>query len=75
MGKAAWRAWYAWVRKVPSSASMTVVYYLYRNAFEFYRMGYASAIAYLLFGLTVLMGLGLRYAFGRDVRWVGEESV
>jgi multiple sugar transport system permease protein len=57
-----------------SSASMTVVYYLYRNAFEFYRMGYASAIAYLLFGLTVVMSLGLRYAFGRDVRWVGEES-
>jgi multiple sugar transport system permease protein len=57
-----------------SSASMTVVYYLYRNAFEFYRMGYASAIAYLLFGLTVVMSLGLRYAFGRDVRWVGEEA-
>ena len=37
-----------------------MVYYLYRNAFQFYNMGYASAIAYVLFGLTV----GLLFLLG-----------
>jgi multiple sugar transport system permease protein len=56
-----------------SSATMTIVYYLYRNAFDFYRMGYASAIAYLLFGITVLISIVIRVSFGRDIRWVGTE--
>jgi multiple sugar transport system permease protein len=52
-----------------SESTMTIVCYLYRNAFEFYKMGYASAIAYLLFGLTVCLSLGIRLIFGRDARW------
>jgi multiple sugar transport system permease protein len=51
-----------------SDATMTVVYYLYRNAFEFYKMGYASAIAYILFAITVLLGLGIRSTLGREAR-------
>lgn len=51
-----------------SESTMTIVYYLYRNAFEFYKMGYASAIAYLLFGLTVALGLLIRLIFGSDFR-------
>ncbi|MGI8907700.1 MAG: carbohydrate ABC transporter permease [Candidatus Sumerlaeaceae bacterium] len=53
------------VMKRDSEATMTVVYYLYRNAFEFYKMGYASAIAYLLFGITVVLGAILRATLGR----------
>lgn len=52
-----------------SSDTMTIVYYLYRSAFEFQKMGYASAIAYLLFGITVGLTLVLRYTLGRNTRW------
>ena len=54
-----------------SESTMTIVYYLYRNAFEFYNMGYASAIAYILFGFTVVLGLVIRRFIGRQASWAG----
>jgi multiple sugar transport system permease protein len=43
----------------PADATLTYVLYLYRNAFEFFKMGYASALAWMLFflilGLTALI--------------------
>jgi multiple sugar transport system permease protein len=33
----------------PGGATTTVVYYIYLQAFRFFRMGYASALAYILF--------------------------
>jgi ABC-type sugar transport system permease subunit len=54
-----------------SESTMTVVYYLYRNAFEFYNMGYASAIAYILFAQTVTLGLVIRRFIGRQASWAG----
>ena len=33
----------------PSNATNTLVFYIYQNAFRFYRMGYAAAAAWLLF--------------------------
>ncbi len=56
-----------------SGSTMTVVYYLFENAFEFYRMGYASAIAYILFALTVILSVSIRLTVGRSTRWVGAE--
>jgi multiple sugar transport system permease protein len=56
-----------------AESTMTIVYYLFRNAFEFYKMGYASAIAYLLFGITVVLGISLRLTLGRNTRWAAEE--
>ncbi|HHT67634.1 MAG TPA: sugar ABC transporter permease [Firmicutes bacterium] len=39
----------------PANSTMVIVYYLYQQAFEFYRSGYASAIAWVLFiGILVL---------------------
>ncbi len=61
------------VMKPDSEDTMTVVYYLYRNAFEFYNMGYASAIAYMLFALTVVLGLLLRLTLGRQTTWAPTE--
>lgn len=61
------------VMKQDSEDTMTVVYYLYRNAFQFYNMGYASAIAYLLFALTVMLGLTLRFTLGKATHWVHEQ--
>ena len=52
-----------------SGSTMTVVYYLFQNAFEFYRMGYASAIAYILFGLTVAVSFVIRMLLGGSSRW------
>ncbi len=35
----------------PAQATLSIVYYIYQNAFEFQRMGKATAIAWLLFGV------------------------
>jgi multiple sugar transport system permease protein len=40
---------FAMTRGGPAQATLTVVYYIYQNAFEFGRMGKASAIAWFLF--------------------------
>jgi multiple sugar transport system permease protein len=45
----------------PANATLTYVLYLYRNAFEFFKMGYASALAWILFFIILaLTGLILR---------------
>ena len=39
----------------PGRSSSVIVHYLYQNAFVFFRMGYASAIAYLLFFIILIV--------------------
>ena len=43
----------------PHNATLFYVLYLYRNAFQYFEMGYASALAWVLFlltlGLTILV--------------------
>jgi multiple sugar transport system permease protein len=51
----------------PLHSTLTGVFYLYEQAFYKFRLGYASAIAYLLFLLT----LGLAFV---QVRWLKLES-
>lgn len=51
----------------PANATRTIVYYLYDEAFRNFRMGYASAIASVLFVLTLLFTL-LQFRLQR--RWV-----
>jgi multiple sugar transport system permease protein len=51
----------------PSNATNTVVFYIYQNAFRFYRMGYAAAAAWLLFIVIFLVTI-LQYRFQN--RWV-----
>jgi multiple sugar transport system permease protein len=41
----------------PVGATNVVVLYLYQQAFEFFRMGYASAVAYVLFAVIFLATL------------------
>ena len=49
----------------PANATMTLVLYLYRSAFEYFRMGYASSLAWILFlilvTLTLIQFWGARY--------------
>jgi multiple sugar transport system permease protein len=47
----------------PLDSTLTVVYYLYDQAFYRFRLGYASAVAYLLFAVTLAISL-------LQVRWL-----
>lgn len=46
---------YIMTRGGPGTSTLTMVYYLYRNAFEYFRMGYASAMAYVLFIILLIL--------------------
>ncbi|MER3462588.1 MAG: sugar ABC transporter permease, partial [Armatimonadota bacterium] len=54
----------------PSNATNTVVFYIYQNAFRFYRMGYASAVAWILFVIIFAVTL-VQYRLQN--RWVHYE--
>lgn len=41
----------------PLGATKVLVFYLYEHAFKFFEMGYASAVAYFLFAILVVMTL------------------
>ncbi len=41
----------------PDNASQMIVPYLYKNAFSFYRMGYASAMAWVLFFIVMILSV------------------
>ncbi|NLL47252.1 MAG: sugar ABC transporter permease [Firmicutes bacterium] len=56
-------------RPGPVNSGMTIVYYVYRNAFERYRMGYASAAAYLLFAIIFVFTLIQMRASKRRVHY------
>jgi multiple sugar transport system permease protein len=51
----------------PQRTSTTLAFYIYQNAFVFYRMGYASALAYVLLFLVGTL-TALNFALRR--RWV-----
>lgn len=55
----------------PSNSTLFLVLYLYQNGFTYFRMGYASAIAWLLF-VIVLIFTGLQFLGAR--RWVHYEG-
>jgi multiple sugar transport system permease protein len=54
----------------PANATTTVVYYIYQNAFVYFKMGYASAMAILVF-VTIFVGsmLLLRATSRREIRY------
>ncbi|MBI1877879.1 MAG: sugar ABC transporter permease [Chloroflexi bacterium] len=51
----------------PSNATELYSVYLYRNAFVFFKMGYASALAWLLFLIIVVFSIII---FRSSARWV-----
>jgi multiple sugar transport system permease protein len=56
----------------PGNATLVYVLYLYRQAFEFHNMGYASALAWVLFILVLaLTGIVIR----GSRRWVYYEGL
>ena len=55
----------------PAQATLSIVYYIYQNAFEFGRMGKATAIAWLLFAIIFLFTV-IQVRLQR--RWVHYET-
>lgn len=55
----------------PADATLTYALYLYRNAFEYFKMGYASALAWILF--FILLGL-TALIFRSSAFWVHYEG-
>ncbi|MEW5818989.1 MAG: sugar ABC transporter permease [Cyanobacteriota bacterium] len=41
----------------PENSTMVIVYWLFKNAFEFFKLGYASSIAYVLFVIILILTL------------------
>lgn len=54
----------------PVNATKTIVYYLYQNGFMNFHMGYASALAYILFVIIVTLTF---FQFSLQRRWVHYE--
>jgi len=55
----------------PNGAGLFAVMYLFKRAFEYFQMGYASAIAWLLFLMILAVTLG---QFWLEKRWVYVEA-
>jgi multiple sugar transport system permease protein len=49
------------------NATLFYVLYLYRNAFDYFKMGYASALAWVLFIIVLVL---TAIQFGSARRWV-----
>jgi multiple sugar transport system permease protein len=55
----------------PGTATFVYVYYIYQAAFQYLKMGYASALAWILF--AIILGLTLLQLWGSR-RWVYYED-
>jgi multiple sugar transport system permease protein len=55
----------------PSNSTLFYVYYLFNRAFVYFNMGYASAMAWLLFAIVLLLTL---FQMKMAPRWVHYES-
>lgn len=49
----------------PGTATNVLVYYIYTSAFTFYRMGYASAMSWVLFALLFIITM---------IQWRGQKK-
>lgn len=58
---------YVMTRGGPDGATTTLSYYIYNHAFEWFNMGYASAIAVVMFAV-ILLAAGLTWKLGASAR-------
>lgn len=54
----------------PDHAAYTIIYHIYKNAFDYERMGYAAALSFVLFGIIAILTL---LQFWGQKRWVHYE--
>lgn len=62
---------YVMTKGGPLFSTEVMVYYVYYQGFSLYKMGYASALAYLLFVVIMVFTLFQLRQFGREERKVG----
>ncbi len=55
----------------PEQSTLSYMLYLYRNAFTYFKMGYAAALAWVLFLLVLLLTLAV---FRSSPMWVHYEA-
>ena len=55
----------------PQDATLFMILYIYNNAFEYFRMGYAATLAWILF-LIIMLFTALQFRFART--WVYYEA-
>ena len=53
----------------PNGATTTIIYYIFNNAFEWYHMGYAAAISWVLFLIIFVITLAKWRFYGRNVHY------
>jgi len=54
----------------PNNSTTVIVHQIFMNAFNFLKMGYASAIAFMLFGIIFVLSLiNLRLLRGGEVEY------
>ena len=53
----------------PNGSTTTIIYYLYNNAFQWHHMGYAAAIAWVLFLIVFMFTLFQWRFFGKTVHY------
>ncbi|GAC1400971.1 MAG: sugar ABC transporter permease [Chloroflexota bacterium] len=58
----------------PNNASLFYMLYLYRNAFSYLQMGYASTLAWIMFGMTIVITAIIFLAARRWVFYQGAVS-
>ncbi len=58
----------------PSSSTLFYAMLIYRNAFSYFKMGYASAMAWLLFAFVFLITFVIFKTSGRWVYYEGEQN-
>ena len=49
----------------PAKATQTLSYLIYANAFQYWKLGYASAIAYIMFAIILVISI-LQLRVSRD---------
>ena len=60
---------YVTTRGGPLHATTVMVYYLFNQAFELFHAGYAAAIAYVLFVITLVLSLVQLWLGNRRVHY------
>ena len=58
----------------PGDSLLTPVYYLFANGFSYFKMGYASAIAWVIFSVVLLLTLVQLRVAKRWVHYEGERE-
>ena len=57
----------------PNFATTSLVMYIFQNAFEYLEMGYASAVAWVLFAIILVLSL-IQMKFSQWVHSEGERE-